>query len=204
GGMNRRQAGEDFYFLHKVFPLENFSEITSTKVIPSPRLSDRVPFGTGADITKQMINESEAYLSYNPKSFYNLKVFFDLIPHLYSGKEQSILLEKLPDSVITFLKQEHFEKKLTELREHTASQKAFVKRFYKWFDGFKLLKYIHFARDQFHPQVKLSEAVHDLLNKMEIQSSTLDEKKLLLKLRKIELEKSYAIGHKNKQEKHPP
>jgi hypothetical protein len=47
GGMNRRQAGEDFYFLHKFIQLDHFGEITSTKVIPSPRPSHRVPFGTG-------------------------------------------------------------------------------------------------------------------------------------------------------------
>ena len=27
GGMNRRKAGEDFYFLHKIFPLGNFNEL---------------------------------------------------------------------------------------------------------------------------------------------------------------------------------
>ena len=48
GGMNRKKAGEDFYFLHKIIPLGEFREINSTCVIPSPRESDRVPFGTGA------------------------------------------------------------------------------------------------------------------------------------------------------------
>jgi cellulose synthase/poly-beta-1,6-N-acetylglucosamine synthase-like glycosyltransferase len=48
GGMNRKKAGEDFYFLHKVFPLGNFKELNSTRVVPSSRVSDRVHFGTGA------------------------------------------------------------------------------------------------------------------------------------------------------------
>ena len=46
GGMNRRKAGEDFYFINKLIKGEIFGEINDTKVIPSPRISDRVPFGT--------------------------------------------------------------------------------------------------------------------------------------------------------------
>jgi hypothetical protein len=35
GGMNRKTAGEDFYFLHKIIPLGGFTELNSTRVIPS-------------------------------------------------------------------------------------------------------------------------------------------------------------------------
>ncbi|HHZ81502.1 MAG TPA: glycosyltransferase, partial [Flavobacteriales bacterium] len=38
GGMNKRKAGEDFYFLHKIMPLGGFVEINSTCVYPSPRV----------------------------------------------------------------------------------------------------------------------------------------------------------------------
>ena len=47
GGMNRRQGGEDFYFLHKLTRLGPITEIRDTTVFPSARLSTRVPFGTG-------------------------------------------------------------------------------------------------------------------------------------------------------------
>ena len=47
GGMNRRQAGEDFYFLQKISWLGPMTELANVIVHPSPRLSDRVPFGTG-------------------------------------------------------------------------------------------------------------------------------------------------------------
>ena len=47
GGMNKRKAGEDFHFLNKVIPLGGFADLTRTTVYPSPRPSDRVPFGTG-------------------------------------------------------------------------------------------------------------------------------------------------------------
>ena len=44
GGMNKRKAGEDFYFLHKLMPLGGFFELNSTCVYPSPRpLSSPTP-----------------------------------------------------------------------------------------------------------------------------------------------------------------
>ena len=47
GGMNRRQAGEDFYFLQKFIQDNQCDVLTKTTVYPSARISDRVPFGTG-------------------------------------------------------------------------------------------------------------------------------------------------------------
>ena len=47
GGMNRRQAGEDFYFMQKLVDGEQVENIAEATVFPSARLSHRVPFGTG-------------------------------------------------------------------------------------------------------------------------------------------------------------
>ncbi len=54
GGMSRRQAGEDFYFIQKLAMQGGFTECRTTRVYPSPRPSDRVPFGTGPDIARQL------------------------------------------------------------------------------------------------------------------------------------------------------
>jgi cellulose synthase/poly-beta-1,6-N-acetylglucosamine synthase-like glycosyltransferase len=43
-GMNKRKAGEDFYFLHKFTILNAHTGLKKTKTIPSPRRSNRVPF----------------------------------------------------------------------------------------------------------------------------------------------------------------
>ena len=47
GGMNKRQAGEDFYFLQKLIATGRYATLQSTQVYPSPRFSGRTPFGTG-------------------------------------------------------------------------------------------------------------------------------------------------------------
>ncbi|TNE50195.1 MAG: hypothetical protein EP344_17500, partial [Bacteroidetes bacterium] len=72
GGMNRRKAGEDFYFLHKFSPLEGFAGITATTVIPSPRISHRVPFGTGKAIGDILGGVRAS--TYAPAVFQDLKV----------------------------------------------------------------------------------------------------------------------------------
>ncbi|MBK9016168.1 MAG: glycosyltransferase family 2 protein [Saprospiraceae bacterium] len=112
GGMNRRQAGEDFYFLHKFIPLGGFAEITATKVIPSPRPSHRVPFGTGRAVGELLKNGGQ-YLTYSPHSFEDLQVFLSQELHGLHGLEDlEALYARLPESIGRFLRLNGFEKKL--------------------------------------------------------------------------------------------
>ncbi len=76
GGMNRRQAGEDFYFVQKLVPLGGYFALNSTTVYPSPRESFRVPFGTGAAISRLMNNPGEEFLTYNFEAFRELRSLF--------------------------------------------------------------------------------------------------------------------------------
>jgi hypothetical protein len=72
GGMNQRKAGEDFYFLHKLFPHYKTIEIAGPLVFPSPRVSKRVPFGTGRFQEKWIEAGDEVFNSYNPNVFFVL------------------------------------------------------------------------------------------------------------------------------------
>ena len=82
GGMNKRKAGEDFYFIHKIILLGGFTNLTTTKVIPSPRISDRVPFGTGKAIGDWIESEADSYATYDIRIWHILKSFVDIIPTL--------------------------------------------------------------------------------------------------------------------------
>lgn len=68
GGMNRRTAGEDFYFLQKIIETGRFMNLHSATVYPSPRPSMRVPFGTGATITKMVEQDNFSYTLYQLRS----------------------------------------------------------------------------------------------------------------------------------------
>jgi hypothetical protein len=160
GGMNRRQAGEDFYFLHKFIPLGGFGEITGTKVIPSPRPSHRVPFGTGKAVN-DLLKSGKGYLTYNPRSFEDLRVFFS--QDFYEVKNGNEMTGQLPESVAAFLRIQNFEEKLAEIQAHTSNRATFRKRFWRWFDAFLMMKYVHFVRDEFYPDVEVTESAAWLL-----------------------------------------
>lgn len=143
GGMNRRKAGEDFYFLHKIFPLGGYIELKDIFVYPSSRKSDRVPFGTGAAVKK--IVTDGFYLTYQPIYFKHLKQFFSGIPTLYGATNQVVkaYLQQLPESIKAFITVEEFTSQIQSINKNSATEKTFVQRFYQWFDAFKVIKYLN-------------------------------------------------------------
>ena len=163
GGMNRRKAGEDFYFIHKFTGSGYFSELKTTTVIPSPRPSTRVPFGTGRAIIG-MLKGKMQYETYAPESFLDLKVFLAKVPQLYEA--QPDLLQSLPVAVQAFLASVHFEEKWKEIGQHTSNLQSFQKRFYQWFDAFMLMKFLHFLRDHHYPNVEVKSAANWLLKQI--------------------------------------
>src|SRR5204862_3217619 len=87
GGMNKRKAGEDFYFLHKIIPLGGFGDLTGTTVYPSPRPSDRVPFGTGKAVRENL--PGRQIKTYPLDAFLDLKQMIARVPKMYRcGKER--------------------------------------------------------------------------------------------------------------------
>ncbi|MGB0888076.1 MAG: glycosyltransferase [Vicingaceae bacterium] len=180
-GMNKRKAGEDFYFLQKLIPLGNFTELKTTKIIPSPRVSDRVPFGTGKAMQSWLDDDKAEMLSYNPLSFVVLKEFVSVVPQLFNKEV------KIPESVQAFLATIDFEENLTNIRKNSKSEKHFTEVFFKWFNAFKVLKYMHFARDYYYPDVLISEGANKLLELVD-KSSQNNNNTLLLKYREIDLE----------------
>lgn len=164
GGMNRRKAGEDFYFLHKIIELGNFTELNSTIVYPSPRPSDRVPFGTGKAINSFLKNPNTGYYTYNLQSFKYLSDFFKNIPEFYITKPQLVTLGgQVPYILIDFLSSYFFDDRILEIAKNSKGLHSFEKRFYRWFNAFMVLKFVHFVRDNAHPNVRVELAALDLL-----------------------------------------
>jgi len=191
GGMNRRKAGEDFYFLHKFIPHGYFTELTATRVIPSPRPSHRVPFGTGKAVG-DLIQSESGYLAYHPNVFIDLQFFIKKINALYEIKNESEIdhfTDVLPDSIRTFLLQNNFSKKIKEIHTHTANPATFRQRFFQWFNAFLVLKYVHHARDVYYESMPVQEAAEWLLGELgtEIKTGT-DARGLLSIFRRMDTE----------------
>jgi hypothetical protein len=167
GGMNRRKAGEDFYFLHKMFPHKPFADIVNTCVYPSPRPSMRVPFGTGATITQMLKNKAEKFLTYSPEAFFELKEFLNLVAGFYI-KSQTIIekeVQGLPLSLSQFLFENDFIRKIEEIKMNTASADKFIKRFYEWFDGFMVVKFLNYSHSKAYCKLPVEDAVKQFLKK---------------------------------------
>lgn len=165
GGMNRRKAGEDFYFLHKVIPLGEFREINTTCVSPSPRISDRVPFGTGAAMTRAMEPGNPEMLTYHPDCYLGLKTLFDQVPDLYRQPlNYSAMMQELPESVSSYLEEIGGEEAIREIRDNAASPGAFISRFYRWFNAFRIIKYLNYATRKYYGQIEVREAAETYLH----------------------------------------
>ncbi|MCW8892215.1 MAG: hypothetical protein OQL18_02720, partial [Deltaproteobacteria bacterium] len=88
GGMNRRHAAEDFYFLQQLAKVSGIEMLQGTVIHPSPRISTRVPFGTGKAVQSQIEKEQQIYSFISADSFQLLKNLFGLIGrHLDSSAE---------------------------------------------------------------------------------------------------------------------
>ncbi len=186
GGMNRRKAGEDFYFLHKVAPLGNLTQVTAATVYPSARTSNRVPFGTGKAQLDWLAQSSHHHSLYHPQSFEDLKTFTTQIHHWYQYDISD--LDQLPQSVQSFLKSQEFGQVWNQLLTSTRSWSVFRQRFFAWWDGFRVLKYIHYTRDHFYPPVSAEEAGFRLLKKLRILKSdrSFTAKELLTQYRNLD------------------
>ncbi len=189
GGMNRKQAGEDFYFLHKVFPLGNSYEINTTCVMPSSRISDRVPFGTGPMIQSIIDSNNKEFLTYNFSAFLELKIFFSGIRELFKIEKSDLekIIRELPNCISKFLIDIKISEALKEINENSSNIKTFTKRFYNWFDAFRILKYLNFAHEaSYTKKPLLGEAEKLLKNKINVKPMQKDYKGYLEVYRSLE------------------
>ncbi|MGQ1890306.1 glycosyltransferase family 2 protein [Thermophagus sp. OGC60D27] len=189
GGMPRKQAGEDFYFLQKLIPLGGFGEITTTTVYPSPRPSDRVIFGTGASIRQHVDGIKKLGTTYNPEAFNDLANFFSRIGELraITPDQFEAWSYHLTGPLRSFLLNTHFEEELSIIRNNSNSEKTFIKRFYTTFNAFRIVKYLNYSHEHFYAKTDVFDAAYTLLENTGIDpSDILDEKELLRKYRELE------------------
>ncbi len=187
GGMNRRQAGEDFYFIQKLVPSGYFN-LNSTTVHPSPRISNRVPFGTGASMGKLESESGSTLLTYNIDAFSELKSFFSLTEPIYecfSGDLGKIYFS-IPQALKLFLNETEWTEKMNEIKNNTSNIISFKKRFFDWFNMFKVVKYLNFVHSEPFEKKTVPLAASDLLLKTNSKFRSADPLELLWHYRSLE------------------
>ncbi|MCH1611824.1 MAG: hypothetical protein L7S72_00880, partial [Flavobacteriales bacterium] len=160
GGMNRRKAGEDFYFINKLIKGEIFGEINDTKVIPSPRISHRVPFGTGRALLEGLNSQKDLSITYDFQCFEIINSWINSI------ENKDFKYGNFSEKLKAYMDYEIWIKHHTMMLNNTNSHKSYLKLFYNIFDAFWMLKFIHFLRDNYYPNTSLLDNTNTLLVKM--------------------------------------
>jgi hypothetical protein len=185
GGMNRRLAGEDFYFLQQVHKTSGVVPLSGTVVHPSPRASHRVPFGTGRSVGDMLADGQQRLLFYQP-------VVFEIVGEWLTGvvenleEEASSLLNgaaRISPVLHRFLQQAGFADSWESMRRHNRERTKLLTAFHGWFDAFRTMRLIHELSDQAYPRVSPELAVTPLLERAgQIVPESLSGKLSLLRL----------------------
>jgi len=70
----------------------------------------------------------------------------------------------------------------SKLRSNARSLTTFKKAFFQWFDAFRLMKYLHYCRDQYYPDVSVNIAIQESTNLIGIKYTS-DLIQLLARMR---------------------
>ncbi len=168
GGMNKRKAGEDFYFMEKLAKVTQIGRLKTTKVYPSARKSWRVPFGTGQRIDRFLSGTQNEYLLYNPGSFEILKNWLEFFNSREDTNPEKYLAEakKIDVRLFEFLKLNNFENDWENILKNSGKEDQIQLQKKLWFDGFRTLKLIHYLRDKGLPDINMFDACDKLFGKL--------------------------------------
>ncbi len=186
-GMNRKCAGEDFYFMQQLAKTGTVEHLPGALVHPSGRGSRRTPFGTGQAIASGAAAHA---LLYHPECFRILRDWLTAVHH--GRRESSDALLHRASTIHPELTQFLFKRRFAEVWEQT--MRPILKdserecRFHVWFDGLRTIQLIHHLRDRAYPSLPSGEAVLQLLERQGLQELTVptaSQRDLLELLRRL-------------------
>ncbi len=188
GGMNRRQAGEDFYFIQKLIPSGGYFSLNSTTVYPSPRASSRVPFGTGPTIIRLSEGKTEPLLTYNILAFKDLRTFFGMTENIFRCKPEDLheSYELFPESLKLYFDEKEWTDKMAEIKNNTSGLTSFRKRFFGWFNMFRIVKYLNHVHSGYFEKSPVDVSASELLKNIGIIPESGEPADLLSRYRELE------------------
>lgn len=172
GGMNRRQAGEDFHFLHKIVQLGDYGVIRDATVYPAARISHRVPFGTGAALKKWEEGDKELYSVYALSAFETLQPFFRDPGYFYSTgiDDWKDLFGRLDPLLQKYLSEGGTADRLNELKNNCSDVSTFIKRFYHLVNAFWIIRYLNLYETSEGGKGVLLEETMSLLAALKVET----------------------------------
>ncbi len=146
GGIPRKKATEDFYFLQELAKFKSVGIIEDTTVYPSARDSVRVYLGTGFRMNQVKNGFDLNKLNFSDNSFTILKKWLEFGTKSSNKTIQEVFINSgnIHEELPQFLKSEKIEGIWSGLQKSSPSDYHFEKQFHRWFDGLKTLRLLKF------------------------------------------------------------
>lgn len=167
GGMNRRLAGEDFYFLQQLHKTSVVEPLAGTVVHPSPRSSHRVPFGTGRSVGDMLTDGEQRLLFYQPVVFSIVGEWLAYVKNNATADAVELLNGAgfISPVLHRFLEQSGFSGSWENLKRNNRDGTKLMTSFHGWFDAFRTMRLIHELSDQVYPRIEPEGAIAPLLER---------------------------------------
>ncbi|MBW6509184.1 MAG: hypothetical protein K0A94_06505 [Desulfuromonadales bacterium] len=139
GGMNRRLAGEDFYFLQQLNKVGGVAALQGTLVHPASRCSERVPFGTGRIVAQSRQGTRPAYRLVTAQAFAQLQEWLGMVAAQPNGTADDLLkrAQQISRELAAFLVERDFSTSWVRLQRNHASSTQRLRAFHHWFDALR-------------------------------------------------------------------
>ena len=164
GGMNRRHAAEDFYFLQQLAKTAGVEILSGTVVQPSARFSCRVPFGTGRAVHAQVEGEQGLFRFVPVPVFVVLQRWLQLVAAELESPAAQLLAgaAEISSELQSFLLELKFVQNWSRLQSNHAEPASQLKAFHCWFDGLRTRQLL--TRLDPGDELRVSELVEELLS----------------------------------------
>jgi hypothetical protein len=69
----------------------------------------------------------------------------------------------LPDTIRFFISKKRFLNKICEINNNTSTPHAFKKRFFNWFNEFRIIKFLNFVHQDFYQRIDITLQARNFL-----------------------------------------
>ena len=146
GGMPKKKATEDFYFLQALSKYCGVKTINKILVYPSSRLENRIYLGTGYRMIEAQKGFDINSLCYSDHAFNYLKKWlavgtssWKLNFHELFNKTNNIDIE-----LTKYIINENIKHIWPKLQASSSSKIHFINQFHRWFDALKTIRFLKF------------------------------------------------------------
>ena len=145
GGMPKKKATEDFYFLQALAKFSKIYRIKEILVFPSSRCEQRVYLGTGYRLNEFKKNITFRDLDYSVFAYQNLRYLITTTEQMW-GQDYNLVYNKIKTEsnkkIVDFLVQHNFKNIWINFCKETKNKKQFMLFFNQWFDALKTIKFL--------------------------------------------------------------